>query len=263
MPHLVVNEQISRLFKHPLLRSSSTVEGIFHEGVVVCEADSDCLFYGALQAQIEASGDVPSDLYFTHGAGKSSISLLVEAYATLGVRVAVIADLDLLRHEQEFKRVLKGLGGDFDGVAKLYKQVAVSLRAQGPKLKAQEVIDGVESVLSELKARGGLEQAQKRRIEELLSDGAEWSESKFYGIERLRGEAHVQARRLLTTCEETGLFLVPKGEMEGWWRAGPPEKQVWIQKAIEHISAEPANFREAREFVSRVSTYLLTPHRSQ
>jgi len=57
-------------------------------------------------------------------------------------------------------------------------------------------------------------------------------------------------------CREVGLFVVPAGVLECWWREGPTNKPDWIAKAIPKISESPEVFREASEFVADIFAYL-------
>ena len=73
-----------------------------------------------------------------------------------------------------------------------------------------------------------------------------------YGIVKLRGEKLREAKNLLAKCEEVGLFLVPEGELEGWWPEGPADKEKWAAEAIPRINSEPSAFSEPRKFVERL-----------
>jgi len=107
--------QIKTLWAKPLLRSAAAIDGVFHEGVVVCEADSDSRFYEALLRRLISQQQVTglTDLYFIHGGGKGEIATLASVYRQLQVPVAAVADLDLLRQQPEFEKVVSTLGGDF------------------------------------------------------------------------------------------------------------------------------------------------------
>ena len=96
-------DDLRSLWEKPLLRSAHTIDGIFHRGVVVCEGDADARLYEALLVLLEDEGTLaePPDLHFVHGGGKSELPTLANSYNSLGVPVAVIADFDLLRNEDD------------------------------------------------------------------------------------------------------------------------------------------------------------------
>lgn len=71
--NVLKSEDIKRLWGNPLLRYSNILNGLFHEKVVVCESDYDCLFYQAvLNAIYENKGEVAPDVLFTHCGGKTA-----------------------------------------------------------------------------------------------------------------------------------------------------------------------------------------------
>jgi ABC-type cobalamin/Fe3+-siderophores transport system ATPase subunit len=51
---LLDNTQIRDLLGNPILQSSNVIDGAFHQGVVVCEADADRRFYESLSARMIA-----------------------------------------------------------------------------------------------------------------------------------------------------------------------------------------------------------------
>jgi predicted ATPase len=257
-PHILRKDQLAELWTSPLLRSASALDGVFHEGVVICEADSDCQFYAALTKQIEERDGRSRDLYFVHGSGKGSIPVLARTYTQLAVRTAVIADLDLLRDRNEFRNTYESLGGNFALIATLYNTVTTGLQAQGPMLGISDVVKRARLVLDEIETEGAVAvtTSKKERIQELLDGGSDWSEAKRHGVRRLKGGAYKDAGSLLEKCRNIGLFLVPEGQMEGWWLAGPADKQKWIRKAMDEVHANPAEFDLARQFMSDVCKHL-------
>ena len=61
------NEKIKNLWGNPILKYSNILSGLFHEKVVVCESDYDCLFYQAVMDSIfEEKHDIAPDILFTH-----------------------------------------------------------------------------------------------------------------------------------------------------------------------------------------------------
>ena len=71
---------IKEFWENPLLRYSDILSGLFHEKVVVCESDYDCLFYHAvLDAMCESEDEIAPDILFTHCGGKTRIKDVVKA----------------------------------------------------------------------------------------------------------------------------------------------------------------------------------------
>lgn len=248
---VLVPARIKDLTAKPLLQSASAIDGIFHEGVVVCEAYADCKFYEAVARLLESRKVFrrPLDLYYVQGGGKGELATLAEVYRDLGVRCAVIADLDLLKNEAEFKKVVLALGGDPTIPEANYRQVVTALTGLGRTATLKEAKERVAALGAALATAPDITTEHRRAISTLLADTAEWSEAKKYGVDKLKGQEHQKCEALLTDCKRLGLFLVPKGELECWWRGGPAGKNEWIGAALTKLAAEPELFIDAAKFV--------------
>ena len=256
---LLSSSDLKSLWAKPLLRSADAIEGLFSEGVIVCEADTDRRFYEAVLKRLEEQGTVPApvDFYSVNGGGKGDLATLAQAYTRLNVRTVVIADFDLLRQEGEFKNVIRALGGDFSHIAGQYKSVASELNNQGPIKPVDEFLTEAQAILEKIKSAKAVATQDISALTNLMNNSKTWSEAKRYGITKLRGGAHTTCQDLLTWCRSIGLFLVPKGEMESWWLEGPAsDKMEWFNQAIEEISTNSASFAEASKFMEDVYHYL-------
>jgi energy-coupling factor transporter ATP-binding protein EcfA2 len=254
---LLDSHQLKQLWSKPLLRSVSAVAGVFYTGVVICEAESDVRFYESILRYLESDNKLERnvDLYFTSGGGKGQLATFANAYKSLKIRVATIADLDLLRREGEFKKTFEILGGDFSKIAKIYKEVSLGLNDLPPTKSSPDFISETEKILAEARAQG-LTPDHLKAINNLLADAKKWSQAKRYGIKKLKGGVHKSAIKLLAACKSHGLFLVPCGELESWWNAGSVDKDQWALEALEEISSNPNTFFEAQKFVEEIYNYL-------
>ncbi len=249
--------QIKTLWAKPLLRSAAAIDGVFHEGVVVCEADSDSRFYEALLRRLISQQQVTglTDLYFIHGGGKGEIATLASVYRQLQVPVAAVADLDLLRQQPEFEKVVSTLGGDFKQLETQYK-ATVSALNKLPRKSAKDFLNEARLILAEIDQQNTVMPAHRKAFSQLIADAGDWSEAKRYGIDKLRGGARQTAKGLLDACKAFGLFLVPNGELEGWWHDGPSDKGPWFSAAIEELFSNGSSFGDASAFMAGVSDYL-------
>lgn len=248
--------ELKELWAKPLLRSSVAINGIFHSGVVVCEGDADCRFYEALAIHLERESARPLDLYFVHGGGKGAIATLGQTYTALKVPTAVIADLDLLRRKEEFFKLYALLGGDRLAIEALYSRVSNALNDRKPIISGTEFVAKAGIVLSRVQNTNKVNASDRKELQDLLDAAADWSEVKRYGIDKLAGAELTAGKELVTKCREVGLFLVPKGVLECWWREGPADKADWIAKAIPKLNDSPELFRDAAQFVADVCAYL-------
>lgn len=94
---LLSNERIKELWGDPLLRYSNILDGLFHESVVVCEADADCRFYSAiLDATMAGNTDDAKrpDLMFTHCGGKARLPVVIRALREVDVALRWASSLE-------------------------------------------------------------------------------------------------------------------------------------------------------------------------
>jgi len=246
---------VKELWTSPLLRSSHAIEGLLREGVVVCEGDADARLYEAVLENVSLPFARPVDLYFVHGGGKGALAAFAKAYRRLKVPTAVIADIDLLKNTAEFAAVYTALGGDLGLIQARLSSAVTQLADQGAVLSFTELANGLREVIEAVESQKQLSVESRRKATQLLDNAADWSEAKKYGIDKLKGGARENLKALLRDCATVGLFLLPVGELEGWWRDGPATKRDWIVAALEALSSTPSAFPEARSFVAQVCAY--------
>lgn len=251
---LLQSGQLKELWAKPLLRSSAAIDGLFHEGVVVCEADADSRFYEAILRRIETQGRLnrAADLYFVHGGGKGQLANLARAYRALNVRTAVVADLDLLRKKDDMANLLAALGSDLAETEGIYNAVHSALSDRPPLTSVKDSLSKVRAILNTVETGDAVSGEKRREILGLLEHAAPWSDAKRHGIAKLRGGARQDAEKLLQRWADIGLFLVPAGELECWWPQGPREKSGWILDAIKKVMEDETSLPEATEFMASV-----------
>jgi hypothetical protein len=249
-------EQVKELWLDPSLRYSNLLDGLFHKGVVICEAEGDATIYGAaLGFEREATGAASADILFTQCHGKHRMPKAIGTLVPMGVPVAAILDLDALRDKALLKRIVEALGAewksfqpDWNIVAKAVERVPVDAPT-------------IESVRAQIEASLGddptarLSEEQTRRIREITTSSDGWRRLKDSGVAAIpHGDATAAAHRLLSGLEAIGAFLVPNGQLEGWspeiGRHGPP----FVAQALANRAYEG---QDIRDFVARVAAFLL------
>jgi hypothetical protein len=260
---MLLPQNIKDLWVNPLLNSVSAIDGIFYDGAIVCEADTDCRFYNAIiqhSAPKQPLGRQPY-FYLLHGGGKGSLAHLAKTYQQLNVPVAVIADFDLLRNKNEFTKVFTALNGNYSTVDSFYNTSIAALNSIPPAKSIHEFIIEAQEIIGRINPQVGMSNVDRKALEKLLDSSKGWSEAKKYGITKLSGGAYQACHTLLEECANNGLFLVHSGELESWWRGGPSDKNEWVKAALEKFAQNQSIFRESTEFISEVCNFLL--HRRQ
>lgn len=204
--------QLADVWADPVLKYSNILQGLFHERVVICEADADCRFYSSVLDSLAVEKglrSVADGTLFVPSGGKQRVATLARALRILGVEAYALPDFDILRVKTDVQTLLEALGGDWtDEIDGLYLQVAQS-----------------------------------------IPDQASWSSLKNQGVDGLKaGPIFNSGKQLLELLAASGLRVVPVGEMEDFDKSIGLHGSAWVTAMLEarkHSSCEAA-----REFVS-------------
>ena len=216
------NDKIKKLWGNPILRYSNILSGLFHEKVVVCESDYDCLFYQAIIDSIyEHKNEIAPDILFTHCGGKTRIKDVVSALKAVNVPVAAICDFDLLNTSQNFKPITTSFGIDW-----------------GVVLSADMKI-----IYDSMNAKGS-------------SANNAWDQIKKVGKAGFTGNEPAAYEKVEAACKSAGLFVVPVGEMECFDKTVNREKKDWVYHVLENYDlATEEKLEEVRKFVQEIVDY--------
>lgn len=117
----------TELASDPLLSNQRVIEGVFHKGVVVCEADGDALIYRfASEKELDER-----DFLFTHAQNRQTIDRITEVLTEAAIPRVAVADIDILREPGEFGELLRSLddgGRDFQDMVDKCNQFNQFLR---------------------------------------------------------------------------------------------------------------------------------------
>ena len=238
----------------PLMKYSSVMSGVFHERVIICESDADCMFYSSILDLSEVHGNRQPDVLLVHGSGKGRIAALAKTLVALGVPVDVIADIDILRDGAGFKAIIESLGRDSTVVLPLSRAVKGAIEQHKPWLNAGEVKKGILEALEETPANEEFPQSRRSRIEGLFRKASPWDAVKNSGESAIpSGDPTKQFQKLLCLCKEMGLWIVPVGELEGFCKSVGGHGPRWVQQVIEERNlADDPELERARLFVREI-----------
>lgn len=218
---ILENIEIKKLWSNPLLRYSNMLSGLFHEKVVVCESDYDCLFYQAIMNSIyENKESIAPDILFTHCGGKSRAKDVVKALKAVNVPVAAICDFDLLNSSQNFKPLIDAFGENWGKVWS----------------------NGMKTIYDNMNAKQD-----------------SWTHIKKIGKLGFDGDAPAAYEKVEKICKKVGLFIVPVGEMECFDKTVNKEKKEWVYHILEtyDLAIEP-KLADARSFVQSIVDFKIS-----
>ena len=213
------NDKIKELWGNPILRYSNILSGLFHEKVVVCESDYDCLFYQAIMNAIyEQKNEIAPDILFTHCGGKNRMKDVVSALKAVDVPVIAICDFDILNSSQNLKNLTSAFKLEWNG----------------------ELAENMKIIYDSMNAK--------------KSAGMDaWQQIKKIGKAGFGGNEPAAYERVDKIYKSVGLFIVPVGEMECFDKTINKEKKDWVYSVLEGRDLKTdSKLEDARKFLQEV-----------
>lgn len=224
-----------QLIGNPILSSQRVIEGIFHSGVVICEADADRAVYQSVAAICHNSN---REVLFIHAHNKQTLAMVAAVLKQTGTPVAVIADIDVLRPEKDIDEVYFALTGIVMPAELKARQsqldTFIESRPEDEVLK--EVRQNVSELLQQLNNGEHSLEGARSALSRIKSESSKWSDIKRNGLDALPIPEKENACQLITELTKVGLFVVPVGELEGWINLGTHKKNKWIIPALGEIN---------------------------
>ncbi len=231
---ILPKEDILKLMRNPLLRSTGVLSGLFYEFVVVTEADADRAFYQEINERLlryKPELGIPNCL-FINAQNKQTVQTIIRPLRELGIPAAGIVDIDMLKE-----------GGS------VWSSFLES--AFVPEIDC----DSLSTVRTAVKQR--FDQSGK----DMKRKG---------GIELLSPNDKESAKNLLERLAEYGLFAVPHGELESWLKhlGATGHGPAWLINIFEKMgedSTKPNYVKPTDDdvwaFLGQVKTWLVNPKR--
>jgi hypothetical protein len=96
---ILPSDKVLKLMRHPLLRSTGVLNGLFYEYVIVTEADADRAFYQEINERLLAfqpSKGIPNCL-FLNAQNKQTVHEIMKPLREMGIPCAAILDVDVVK----------------------------------------------------------------------------------------------------------------------------------------------------------------------
>ena len=227
---------VSSLYEDPLVKYYGVLDGLFYHGVILCEGDSDCTYYRAVLDSIERLDDgTPIEsisLHFTHCGGKARLPKAVEALRSARVPVACIVDLDWLRDDNDFAKLVTACGGDPTALRARRNDVTSAINSRSIRAERVVVRAKIKELLS-ARTTPELSTDEIRGIKAVVSTRSGWGETKRHGG-RLSGQALTSFQQLCVSLRELGILLVEGGALESFHpEVSVDNKAEWLRQVLE------------------------------
>jgi ABC-type cobalamin/Fe3+-siderophores transport system ATPase subunit len=250
------NSEIAELWQNPILRFGNVLDGLFHDGVIVTEADADCRFYEAFAKAVVPTADLP-DIHYTYSGGKDRIPVLVKSLVALRVPVASVLDFDVLNSEQPLRRIVEAHGGDWSTVEADWKAVKAAVEAGGAFLSGDKFRTEVSALLKTYGQGVAVPKDVLSKVKKLARNASPWDQAKSSGLAGIAtGKPTIAARRLIDTLAGMGIFVIPVGELEGFCRTIGGHGPRWVEEALKREIGKDAELEDARRFTSSIVDWL-------
>ncbi|MGW1670948.1 ATP-dependent nuclease [Streptomyces sp. NPDC002324] len=174
-------DSVSDILGSPLLRYSNIISGLFHDGVILCEAEGDCHFYAATLDVVRGRGR-HENLAFLHVNGKARLSDAAHKLRTCGIPTAIIADFDVLNDATKIKQMLSHLGGRWEDVQSDLQILQAHARSSVIATPANELRKAISKIIGNPSGKATLSQYQVDEITSALKTANGWKTLKASGL---------------------------------------------------------------------------------
>ena len=255
------NELVRNISRDPLMKYSSVMSGLFHKRVIICEGDSDCMFYSSLLDIPTVHESHHPDVLFVHGGGKTRMAALAQSLRALDVPVDVIADIDILRNQADLRKLIETLGGDWHEAKTLSKAINSAIAQSPLNLDSPGVKNEIEEILKETPQGGEFPIDLRKRIEATFPKASRWERIKDAGQAALPpGDTTQRFQQIQQLCNKIGLWIVPVGQLEGFCKSVGDHGPRWVQHVIDQKNlANDPDLWQARAFVKQIWTSKVNP----
>jgi hypothetical protein len=235
---ILLREDLLRLMRNPLLRSTGVLDGLFYKFVVVTEGDADRAFYQEINERLQRFKPEwgISNCLFLHAQNWQTIQKIIRPLRDMGIPAAAIVDIDVIKDDgSSWKDFLES-----GFIPKINRESLGQMRGQ-------------------IKQR--FDQKFRESGKDMKKDG---------GVEILSPDDKQSANNLFDILEDYGLFVVRRGEMESWLPALGVKGHApdWLISIFEKMEEDPdsASYLKPSEddvwrFIGNVKRWLTDPDR--
>lgn len=250
---ILKNDEIKQFWKDPILRYSNILSGLFHSKVVICEGDTDCRFYQAIMNALhDGEDEISPDILFTHCGGKQRLKTVIAALKALKVKVVAVTDIDVLNNKNTFKDLVTSLEIDWNTLDRKWNIINDYVKNQRAQLDTADVKDAISKLLNDVED-DQFPQDVAAQIKKTLKSSTAWSKIKEVGKTFFTGDAYTAFVEIDKICKLNGLFIVPVGELEFFYRPDSNHGTKWVNNVLENVDLKnESELRSAREFIKEI-----------
>jgi hypothetical protein len=250
-----VPTEVSRaLATFPLFTSQHAISCLMRDAVIVAPESADRVVYQAVAERLLRL----HNFGFLHAHGARNLTFVATAFRRTNLPTCVVAELDLLQSESQFTELVKALSGNVPPAPWLATRERLVSHVEGwfNEQELSETSNEVEKFLDHYKQGDGASAIQTAPTAG-RSAKLKWDRLRRERLMILPPELRIWVEELMEDLKRIGLFISPKGKLEGWigFAADAEEPDGWLNRAMQllHGGECPA---ELRAFVAEMTAQL-------
>jgi len=207
---LVDLEHLKARISKPILRSANLLKGLFYDCIALVDGEADVLVYNQVYSSLLKKRSLQTQknprILFVSCYSKDNMPAMIDCLNSFGTRVVAINDFDIL--QSGFDKLIRSfkLTNEQDLIKKHNKLSEKFFKFFKNKTPNEEDKKIRETLKSSLKKDG---------INNFVNDQSLYNETQ----------------NLLNSLSKEGMFVVPIGELEGWYNLpGKKDNYEWLNQ---------------------------------
>jgi len=230
----LTSDDVMKFMRDSLLRSTDTLNALFHKSAIITESDGDRVFYSEINRKLQAKKLGIDDTIFLNSHGKTDIHRIAGALRKIGIPAVCIYDLDIVK-------VQKNQWEEMLGTMNV------------PEAEILQFEEGRKFVLDE--------------IQKLKKDG-EPDPFTRQGLPALNGVSKTRSYDFINGLTKYGIFVIDIGELEQWLKSfgvGAGNKADWLTGMLDKLDVlDPSNINPSEDvwiFLKKIADWIQDSNR--
>lgn len=224
----ISSEIVNKIRKNPLLSNFSILESLFYKGVILCEGDTDCIFYRSLLNKVRDNNE---DILFINTNGVGVMKKIIPLIKESNIPFILILDFDTLLNNDPLKNIVHLITSQSTELISDSRNLLQNIYGKSEDELKIETLNKVNVLASSPDAHQLTFSQLKKNIEN-ISKISRYGDTKRNGINSFDSNTRELAEDLINKLIKIGIFVVPVGELESWMNLGTSDKNEWIQAAL-------------------------------
>ena len=229
--NLVDNDSVAEIANDKNLRYTNILDGLFYDGLVLCENESDCKFYSAILENLNLA--LYQNTLFCAVGGKDQFKKVVPLLKKLNIQYFIIADIDSINNKDNLKQLVNSIEPNcYDQIDACHKKFIEEFeKGMNSQVKTQQVI---KTEINQLfTADKYMPDAIAKGIKDILKNISSFKLLKSGGKNILpQGECVDLFNQLKEFLNEHKVFILECGEIERFVPEVGGHGNAWVEKTF-------------------------------